>query len=352
MTTASWRSSNQLDSNEQLGVIRGMRQVDELARVERAGSRVFREARRTQYAFARRNWLWLCGLAATCLSPNLLSLLYRSQFQRGLILGITATGAGAVACWSVIMATGTAATLMGANAERFTADELKGLDKHGFRVVHHGAFRPGDVDHIVIGPPGVFVLETKWRSGSWSDLTLEAARRQVGRNANDLRLVAKRFGITRTTPVVVSWGPQAHELETPALGWSPSDESAVVLPGLGLRRWLLSLAGGTLTAEQIESVRGVVAEHAARRDLFEEPAPTSVIETLLALWRAFAATWLALAIAFPITWLPPIGDLATSAVGLMGALALRRRKRWRIAGTAAATVTGIYVLATLFEILA
>jgi hypothetical protein len=290
-------------------------------------------------------------MALICLSPNLLNVMHLSQFLRGWILGVSTTGAVAVVCWMVVMTSGTAPALMGANAERFTAEELKDLEKHGFRVVHHGAFRPGDVDHIVIGPAGVFVLETKWRSGDWSELTLDPARRQAGRNANDLRLATKRLGVTRTVPVVVGWGPQARELETPPLGWLPADDSAVVIPGHGVRGWLLSLAGGALTADQIESVRTVVAEHAERRDLFEEPAPISVWHVLLALWRTFVATWLALALAFPITWLPPLGDVSVSAAGVVGAVALRRIKHWRVPGTAATTIAVLFLVLTLLEVL-
>lgn len=52
---------------------------------------------------------------------------------------------------------------MGLDGERATGEELNQLMKHGYRIYHD---MPGDtfnIDHIVIGPAGVFAVETKYR---------------------------------------------------------------------------------------------------------------------------------------------------------------------------------------------
>lgn len=63
----------------------------------------------------------------------------------------------------------------GAQGERRVADTLAPLSSHGFHVLHDrrcpGA--GGNVDHVVVGPPGVFVLDAKAWSGP---IRVEGAR--------------------------------------------------------------------------------------------------------------------------------------------------------------------------------
>lgn len=56
----------------------------------------------------------------------------------------------------------------GADAERATARALRGLVRSGWFVVHDVPYRLGNMDHVVIGPAGVFRLETKWLGGEAS----------------------------------------------------------------------------------------------------------------------------------------------------------------------------------------
>ena len=53
---------------------------------------------------------------------------------------------------------------LGYDAERATGQELNGLLAHGYKVFHD---IPGDkfnIDHVVVGPNGVFIVETKGRA--------------------------------------------------------------------------------------------------------------------------------------------------------------------------------------------
>lgn len=53
----------------------------------------------------------------------------------------------------------------GSLGEKVVADELEKIKRHGYMVIHDFQHkRLGNIDHIVIGPKGVFVLETKFRS--------------------------------------------------------------------------------------------------------------------------------------------------------------------------------------------
>ena len=49
----------------------------------------------------------------------------------------------------------------GAEGERRTAKALRPLVKHGWTAVHDLPGRYGNRDHVVVGPPGVFLLDTK-----------------------------------------------------------------------------------------------------------------------------------------------------------------------------------------------
>jgi hypothetical protein len=53
----------------------------------------------------------------------------------------------------------------GAEGERRTEDRLRELERAGWTVVHDVQRRRSNWDHIVVGPAGVFVLETKDRRG-------------------------------------------------------------------------------------------------------------------------------------------------------------------------------------------
>ena len=53
---------------------------------------------------------------------------------------------------------------MGLDGERATGEELNQLMKHGYRVYHDLQAGKFNIDHIVIGPSGVYAVETKYRS--------------------------------------------------------------------------------------------------------------------------------------------------------------------------------------------
>jgi hypothetical protein len=55
--------------------------------------------------------------------------------------------------------------LRGAEGERATGKALRPLTSRGWHVRHDLAARRGNVDHVVAGPGGVFVLETKKLNG-------------------------------------------------------------------------------------------------------------------------------------------------------------------------------------------
>src|SRR5262252_8132410 len=52
---------------------------------------------------------------------------------------------------------------LGAGGEEYVGAILGSLDEH-WSVIHDATVGPGNIDHIVVGPGGVFAIETKARA--------------------------------------------------------------------------------------------------------------------------------------------------------------------------------------------
>jgi hypothetical protein len=98
----------------------------------------------------------------------------------------------------------------------------------------------GDVDHALVGPGGVYALESKWTSTTW---TIDADRRcaDLDRAFVQARLGARKIQssllshhlVAQVRPVVVIWGKGAP---TPANGWTEFDQVIIVAGSQG-RSW-------------------------------------------------------------------------------------------------------------------
>jgi len=55
--------------------------------------------------------------------------------------------------------------LIGSKGERQVGAILDALADEGWRTIHGGLTERGDIDHIAIGPGGLFTIETKFRGG-------------------------------------------------------------------------------------------------------------------------------------------------------------------------------------------
>jgi Nuclease-related domain len=75
--------------------------------------------------------------------------------------------------------------LGGARAETSVGEELNNLRHEGFAVLHDIEQRyEGNIDHVVSGPTGVFMVETKQRR--YQDVDLVKARRQAAKIHDEL----------------------------------------------------------------------------------------------------------------------------------------------------------------------
>ncbi len=302
----------------------------------------------TQRAYVRAHWLALLTYGGLVLAPSLVMVpLIRNSFARGLVTGTLLTGTVGFLAFLVVQLTGTGPTMMGDLAEHWTADALRHLRRQGWQVANHVVLAHGDIDHVLIGAGGAFVVETKWRGGGWREPSaapqLERACLQIADQARRLRLwTSSRKLDIPVNAVVVTWGWDGLSDS----GMVAEEEYAVrrvgevdVVPGYHLERWFAEHDHPLLSAEQVESAWGMVAETVTRRDAFEadcQPMPASIgllaarlggLLALVVLAAAAVMAVLAVTTSLPGMWLG-------AAVLLAPAAGARVSGRWHVAGWA------------------
>lgn len=158
---------------------------------------------------------------------------------------------------------------LGGIAEQWTSDELKKLRCWGWQLVDHVEFEDMDVDHVIVGPGGVFAIETKWKSG-WK---VEAGVLQtpfsdpVGQanfGARKIRLLLRSRGIdVEVLPALCLWGPGLNALD----GNGRLARSVQLLKGREAksRRSQIVARGHRLGGDEVEAIgrelRGYVDRH-------------------------------------------------------------------------------------------
>jgi hypothetical protein len=208
--------------------------------------RRFRERRR---AWRRRVW-WVFPLSvipviAACLG---LALLLAPE-QLGFFVGF---GVGAAAAMVLILIDSPPWHIerwrLGAEGERQTAKALRSLTRRGWMLVNDIQAERGNIDHVLVGPAGVFLLETKKLGGVVSvdrgalsvrwredpDDGYEA--RQIGPRARALaaqlaeRLRGSGMPNVWVQPIVVLWSdfPQGS-IQSDGVAWVAGKHLAGVL---------------------------------------------------------------------------------------------------------------------------
>lgn len=157
----------------------------------------------------------------------------------------------------------------GASAEEHVGGLLDDLDESEWRVIHDASLGRGNVDHILIGPAGVFTIETKSHPGP-----VKVARVHGGtlRQAHAQQRMVEAIAGVRVEPLLVfsrAWvdRPLARR------------KGVRVLPARMLVGHLGKL-GVTLSREEIEQVRDLLAaalaDHEERgRSPREDVSPVS-----------------------------------------------------------------------------
>lgn len=155
----------------------------QLASDERAGRYARRRYREAYRSYLLLHWKLPCvGAGLMVGATAIVAVIVHGALLRGIVIGFGLTASIAALAHFVVLASGAGPLIMGELAEQWTARELRRLPGGGWKVVNHFGLARGDIDHVVVGSPGVFVIETKWSALSWTDdWRSPTSRRRVGR---------------------------------------------------------------------------------------------------------------------------------------------------------------------------
>jgi hypothetical protein len=202
------------------------------------------------------------------------------------------------------------------------------MQRHGWRLANGLRVRyDEDIDHLLVRPGGVLVVETKWSASSWTEdafmaRSLQAAIEQTARNR---KTVVDQFH--RLVPedavhaLLVLWSATPFSASLP----SP-DPLVAVINGAELRRWLDEQTTANEAGFDTDAVwNAMEAQTRARteRDETNKPRPTIwqtlwsrvTVPLLVAMTALFAFELTNLS-----TWTPlPLVEIAAAVlVGLLG----------------------------------
>lgn len=333
----------------------GRSREKQLASDQRAGWSARTSIRERHRAAARAQWRPLALLAAGLLVVVAVASFFATgPVQQGALLG----GGTVLTCCMlvafVVLTSGTAPLIMGEWAEQWTAQELRPLSKHGWKLVNHFGLGRGDHDHVVVGPGGVVLVETKWGGTPWDvdakQVTFGRALEQTARNAKQLALwhEVARHGRPRVEAVLVVWGPAARQLRD--LPPRRHESGVVVMCGDQLEDWMLRRGRGRLSADQVGDIWAAVDRQTVRRDQHERllrPMPRSLgalVVSVLTVLGLVLGCFLLSGRLLQLTG-SLLGFCAFGAAWLAGAEVTARRSRFRWeARTYQMGLVGLYLL--------
>ncbi|WP_436702384.1 nuclease-related domain-containing protein [Nocardioides sp. BYT-33-1] len=246
--------------------------------------------------------------------------------------------------------------MMGDEAERWTAQELRRLVRHDRDsfVVNRVPMDGHDIDHVLLTQAGLFIIETKWSSERWTDTAgierRNTALQQVQRAGRRLMLWSelRRLITAHSVPVtwiVVLWGGDREETIKPEVG-----HDYAVLEGHDLRGWIgsrptISTPGGWTTTAWTALDRYIAMREAHDPSLAEIPRSAAEHASRLGISTAVAVITF-LSLGWLLTTTSSVVVLVTAALAAAAGAATLRRRRLLIpiANGVLATAAGVGVL--------
>jgi hypothetical protein len=172
--------------------------------------------------FLERKRGWLFGLILGYLAMSvILAMLTVRYFRPGAeaLFGALVVGFFWVITW-FLNVDDSYFVRTGAEAEEWTSQALR---KHlpDWFLLDDVALEWSNVDHVLVGPGGLFAVETKWRS-RWRDRqvdpsqwVLRADLRDAQERAQELQDCLMRYGlVVEVKPALIIWGPGIKPVET------------------------------------------------------------------------------------------------------------------------------------------
>ncbi|MGO8873433.1 MAG: nuclease-related domain-containing protein [Acidimicrobiales bacterium] len=196
----------------------------------------------------------VAALAVGSIAAGIFQVLPMPEWENGYLLGLLTASLLGVIAWFTHMTAGHHNLHYGMMGEECTGERVLTLRRRiqGWRLINGLYFAGlGDVDHVLIGPGGVFAIESKWTNVPWKvepegiigpdKSPTKQARLGARKVVSALRSVPNPMEFT-VTPVVVLWGPGAPEIDG---GFSMVDD-VLVVEGRSGRAWIRQLSGDRL----------------------------------------------------------------------------------------------------------
>lgn len=134
--------------------------------------------------------------------------------------------------------------LRGAEGEEAVGEILESLTSDGWHVIHDVSFGRGNIDHVVVGPGGVFSIETKSHAGRISLERLDP--KMLSQAYAEKKTLEERLGVEVEPLLVFS---RAYLIERP----STTRRGVTVMTARGLSHYF-SRRRPTMPAQQARQV--------------------------------------------------------------------------------------------------
>jgi hypothetical protein len=237
-----------------------------------------RSAHQTTIRRNLRAWIAIALCAAVIAGIIILEPL--PAVVRGYLLGFLTASALATFAWVVFVISGSYGRSMGKLGEEATAETVTSRKRRrmGWKIVHGLYFAGhGDVDHVLVGPGGVFVIESKWTT-SKCEVGEHSIRGLMGQEPiSQAREGARKVGLLlrhgtehldlRVHPVVIIWGPGGITLDN---GWVMVD-NVLVCEGRRSASWLDELNRSSLTTAEVEACSKALLKQFSKQDTLPVP---------------------------------------------------------------------------------
>ena len=134
--------------------------------------------------------------------------------------------------------------LQGAEGEEVVGEILEKLAGEGWYVLHDVSFGRGNIDHIVVGPGGIFTVETKSHAG------------RIPIDRLDPRMIAQAYAEKKKLEEITGLEVQALLVFSQAylIGRVPATRRGVTILPARMLAWFFSRRRPTMSVEQAEEI--------------------------------------------------------------------------------------------------
>jgi hypothetical protein len=155
---------------------------------------------------------------------------------------------------------------LGIMGETWSKDELSWLSKRGWHLFNNVPFEGFDVDQVLIGPGGIFAIETKFSARFDASQYVAAAVGQSTNNAHKIIFLLRAFQVdVHVSPVLFLWGPGYREMKV------ESFRNLTIVRGNDVRSWVRALIKSPTVVEEgrVKQAADAIRQFQSMRQKYE-----------------------------------------------------------------------------------